>query len=352
MKNEIGEIRLCAFCLRKKRHRDQIYISCLTSITKVIIVQPFDFLRFRIQSSFNISYSLTSVIRSMFTMEGASVFLKASTMTAMGIFISSFSSFFFFQKGRDFILRHLSYFRNDPFCQENYRFKLTEKDFIQEERTRHLLKSKLFKISLLSSCGGIFSGFFTALITLPADNIRIRIQAMQNIKKLETRSYNYNRPRDSIIDTYRRFGFRGFYVATWMALMRESFAGFLYFGSFEYLKNRYLINQITYSNIQNMEKFSHIPAVYTFLYGSFSGALNWCLTLPIDHVKTKLISDDILSANNKKFTGTLDCITKTYNQFGLTGFYTGFRVILARAIIVNGAIITIFEKSKNYFECK
>ena len=329
---------------KKKRNMGQIICSTLTSVTKVLIVQPFDFLRYRIQTSFKTQYHLTSVIKRMSTMEGLNIFLKASTVTATGIFISSFSVFFFYQKGKDFFLNRF-YYKNDPICHEN-RFKLNDCDFNNCEEKRKLYKPKLWKIASLSSLGGIVAGIFTTIITLPTDNVRIRIQSMQNIKKVELHSYYYDRPRDTIIDTYKRSGIKGFYVATGVSMARECIAGIVYFGSFEYLKDRKKINQIKIENKDKIETINHLPIYYTFLYGSMAGALNWTITLPIDHVKTKLISDHILST--QKFKSTYDCIRKTYMEFGLRGFYSGYSVILSRAIIVNGAVITVFEKCKKH----
>jgi len=102
---------------KKKRNMGQIICSTLTSVTKVLIVQPFDFLRYRIQTSFKTQYHLTSVIKRMSTMEGLNIFLKASTVTATGIFISSFSVFFFYQKGKDFFLNRF-YYKNDRYVMK------------------------------------------------------------------------------------------------------------------------------------------------------------------------------------------------------------------------------------------
>ena len=327
----------------KSKNRQQIICSTLSSITKVLIVQPFDFLRYRIQSSFEKSHNITSTIRKMSTSEGLSIFLKATTVTTVGVFISSFSVFYFYQKGRELILDNFNYFRNEPFCHQDT-FKIEEKDLQNSEATQKALKAKLFKVSILASLGGVYSGIFTTLLTLPTDNVRIRIQAMQNIKELEFKSYNFEKPRDSIIDIYNRSGIRGFYIATGPSLAREMVAGFFYFGFFEYLKNRHRISQIKYSNIHHLDKINNLPIHLSFLFGSLGGVINWCVTLPIDHVKTKLISDNIL--HTQKFNGVLDCVMKTYYQFGIRGFYTGFSIILIRAVVVNGAVITVFDRCR------
>ena len=73
--------------------------------------------------------------------------------------------------------------------------------------------------------------------------------------------------------------------------------------------------------------------------------LNWILTLPIDFVKTKMISDTL--NDYRHFDGTLDCIVKTYNNFGIKGFYTGLSVVLIRAFMVNGVVLATFEKCRN-----
>ena len=136
-------------CNSKKKNRGQIICSTITSITKVLIVQPFDFLRYRIQTSFKSHYNLSTVVKRMTSLEGLNIFLKAVTVTATGIYIATFSFFFFYQKGKDFLLK-FKYYKDDPFCNQGD-FKLTKNHFENCEETRELYKSKLFKVASFNS---------------------------------------------------------------------------------------------------------------------------------------------------------------------------------------------------------
>ena len=88
--------------------------------------------------------------------------------------------------------------------------------------------------------------------------------------------------------------------------------------------------------------------ISSFFYGAFAGGVNWLITLPIDVVKTKIISDTIIP-DTQRFKGSIDCARQIYNQSGIRGFYKGFSVVFTRALIVNGVVLTSFDICRSKF---
>jgi len=341
MNNKINENRTENNHIRTNK---EFYTAVLTSITKVIIVQPFDFLRYRIQSSFSINYKISYILKNTATVEGIKVFYKAFTATAVGVFANTFFFIYFYQLGKNFLcyFKYFSDLQND--LQDRFNI---ESEYIKYDNYINKYKLESYKIALYSALGGFIAGFFTTLITLPTDNIRVRIQSMQNINNSKLHLYTFNKPKHVIYNIYNNNGIRGFYKAFTIAQIRECSSGFLYFGIYDFIKDR---KRISILNKNNSNNNIELPGIYTFLYGSLSGLLNWSLTLPFDHVKTKLISDCVLTADKRKFTGTLDCFNKTYNSFGLKGFYSGYSIAVSRAFVVNGAMMAVFEKCNKIFK--
>jgi len=147
--------------------------------------------------------------------------------------------------------------------------------------------------------------------------------------------YLFSSPCECISSVYCQKGLKGFFIAFPVCMFRESFASLIYFYAFEYMKNSYKV-------VFNKEE---VPLPITFMIGGFSGMMNWVITLPIDCVKTKLISDSM--STTKKYKGVRDCILKTHREFGIKGFFSGLSVMLVRAYVANGAMFTTFETCRN-----
>jgi solute carrier family 25 carnitine/acylcarnitine transporter 20/29 len=305
--------------IRNNKHLNEISCSMITGIVKVCVIQPFDFLRYRIQTSKEININIRLLIRKLISKEGFQVFLKGVNMTSFGVFMSSFIQFSLYQEFFHIISRK-GYFRND---------------FVDLKKLNNSeQKKRINKLSLLCAMSGLLSGIGMATLITPVDNIRIKLQAVQNLqsKGTEMVKYRYKGSADLIKYIYTNEGMKGFYVAFPVSVLREAVASVIYFGTFEYLKNRDKL-------IHKQEK---IKIRNSFFYGAFAGAMNWILTLPIDVVKTKLISDTIIP-DNKHYNGPIDCANKIYESNGMKGFYQGISVVLTRAMIVNGVVLTSFD---------
>ncbi len=275
--------------------------SILTSIMKVAIIQPFDLLKFRIHSSgdLNNKLRLRKVIRTLLNKEGIQVFLKGVNVTSFSVFFSSLVQFTLYQT-------YLNYFINKNANTNSYKHTFT------------------------CSFSGLLCGISMGLLLTPVDTVRIKLQAIQNFER--NGNYKYSNSIECVRGVYKSSGIKGFYIALPMAIAREGIACSIYFGSFEYLKNRNIMKN-KLNNNQNVtsnktSKNNTISKKMRFLYGSFAGGINWMITLPIDIIKTKIVSDRLNKI--KQFKGPLDCIEQIYNSSGLRGFYKGFSVVFIR----------------------
>jgi hypothetical protein len=272
--------------------------------------------------------------------EGISVFLKGSTPTFIGSMIASIFHLTLYQKFM--FLFKFTFFHEDSIFETHsldiFKIKVGNSDASNEDKLESTNSRLLLvkKLSILAGIAGFFSGIFLSLITTPIDNIRIRLQSMQNLQ-MNTKGHDYlfTSPRECISSVLRQKGLKGFFIAFPVCMFRESFASLIYFYTFEYMKNSYKV-------VFNKEE---LPLHITFIIGGFSGMMNWIITLPIDCVKTKLISDSM--STTKKFEGVRDCIVKTHKEFGIKGFFSGLSVMLVRAYVANGAMFTSFETCRN-----
>jgi solute carrier family 25 carnitine/acylcarnitine transporter 20/29 len=179
---------------------------------------------------------------------------------------------------------------------------------------------------------GFFSGTVMSIITSPIDNIRIRLQSAQNLICVNNRTYKMNSTLQCMRSILKHHGIKGFYIAFPIGFLRESIASTIYFTTFEYFRSK-----------ERLYNDKNMSILKSFLVGALAGGINWSITFPIDVVKTKRISDTI-EHTNRLYTNSLDCFKQIWSKYGLKGFYTGFSVVFVRALIVNGVVLTSFDR--------
>ncbi len=114
---------------------------------------------------------------------------------------------------------------------------------------------------------------------------------------------------------HKRIYFKYCYIGSYSTLIRESIGSSIYFGGYHHLKNNHEVS--------------------SFFSGAISGMLSWCITYPIDVIKTRVQQHPHISYN------------KAYKMGGL---YNGIYITLFRGFLVNGCVFYTYDiiKSKTF----
>uniref|UniRef100_A0A2K6URF9 Solute carrier family 25 member 20 n=1 Tax=Saimiri boliviensis boliviensis TaxID=39432 RepID=A0A2K6URF9_SAIBB len=86
-----------------------------------------------------------------------------------------------------------------------------------------------------------------------------------------------------------------------------------------------------------------ISPLKNLLAGGFGGVCLVFVGHPLDTVKIQASSGEI------KYTGTLDCAKKLYQEFGIRGIYKGTVLTLMRDVPASGMYFMTYEWLKNIF---
>ncbi|KAL7665099.1 Carrier protein YMC1, mitochondrial [[Candida] zeylanoides] len=178
------------------------------------------------------------------------------------------------------------------------------------------------------NCGAV-AGFFNGFLASPIEHIRIRLQTQTaNVKE-------FNGPLDCAKKLYQSHGMiGGIYKGLGPTLVRESIGLGTYFATYEALINRELQQQK-----KGLQR-SDIPAWKLCLYGGLSGYTLWFAIYPVDVIKSKLQTD---SLSAPRYRGSVDALKDIWKGQGIRGFYRGFAPTILRAAPANGATFAAFE---------
>lgn len=267
---------------------------------QVIVGQPFDIIKVRIQSqsSKNPKYKGTiDCAKQIYFNEGPSTFYKGtlSPLVGVGACVS-------IQFGVNEACKRL---------------------------VKSIKQSNDLSLFLLASCGGI-AGLVNSVVSIPVEHVRIKLQVQgtQLIKK-------YTGSFDCLIKLYKEGGIKAIYHGGASTLPRELIAYFFYFGTYEGLMQYTAINY--YEGDRSLIKVWQI-----LLFGGLSGFGEWLPGYPFDVIKSKYQADDV---KNPKYKSVFSCAKDIYRSSGVKGFYSGIIPCLLRAPPANAATFFGFEYS-------
>lgn len=312
--------------ISKQKAFNEVVCSVITSVGKICIVQPFDFLRFRVQSSENKPLSIYRLISGILKKEGFLSFYRGTSITSFMIFFNSTFNLTLFQET-------LSYFKTEYIIQKKGEMafsnsKVNVKVLCNEygmdfKKANNLMTWIYFK-------AGFFAGMVSSVFFVPFDNVRIRILCEKKFGVPTSLSKVYIGNWSTFFQIAKHEGFKGLFIGFYISVIKESIATGIYFSHFEFTSN--LFNQY-----QSKQQFKLIK---TFFCGATAGLMNWLITLPFDVIRTRLISKVM---NDKTRISATSLCKKILKEEGIAGLYRGFNVIMLRAMIVNGVSLTLFE---------
>lgn len=284
-----------------------LFAGAVGGIAQVLIGQPFDIVKVRLQTTTTHSGALecaSAVLKN----EGASAFYKGTLTPLIGIGACVSVQFGAFNYAkRAFEARNAS----------------------ASGKTLELSGAQPKPLSYGQYyLSGAFAGVANTVFSSPIEHIRIRLQTQPHgAGKL------YHGPLDCIGKLSRSPSVaRGLYRGTSVTLIREAQAYGSWFMAFEYMMN---------SDCQrNGIARSDVPMWKIAAYGGAAGEVLWLSSYPFDVIKSKMQTDGF--GANQRYSSMRDCFAQTWRGEGMRGFWKGIGPTLLRAVPVSaGTFVTV-----------
>ncbi|KAG8529188.1 uncharacterized protein KY384_005823 [Bacidia gigantensis] len=268
-------------------------------IAQVLLGQPFDIVKVRLQTTSQYSGALDGATQ-IFKNEGPLAFYKGTLTPLVGIGACVSIQFGGFHYARrQFEARNASIHPTNPTLSYSQYY-----------------------------ASGAFAGITNSVISGPIEHVRIRLQ---------TQPHGHNRLYSGPIDCVRKLSahegvLSGLYRGEAVTILREAQAYGVWFLSYEYLMNA--------DAKRNLVKRNEIPQWKVAFYGGLAGEMLWLSSYPFDVVKSKMQSDGF--GPNKKFASMRDCFGQTWRSEGLRGFWKGIGPTLLRAMPVSAGTFVVY----------
>lgn len=266
-------------------------------IAQVIVGQPFDITKVRLQTS-PVPTTAMQVIKNLIKNEGVFAFYKGTLtpLVGVGICVS---------------------------CQFGVNESM-KRYFHQKNNTVH----NTLTLPQYYMCGFV-SGWSNAFLASPIEHVRIRLQ-------LQTKALEHAEYRGSI-DCIKKLiaegGVTGGLMRGLTATMLRTSHGFgVYFLTYEAL----ILSEAS-RGVQRED----IPAWKLCGFGALSGALLWAMVYPFDVIKSVMQADKLKNPVHGR--NVLQVAKYIYGQGGISTFFKGFGPTMLRSLPVNGATFATFE---------
>ncbi|KAF9892755.1 hypothetical protein FE257_001157 [Aspergillus nanangensis] len=268
-------------------------------IAQVLLGQPFDIVKVRLQTTTQYSSALdcaTKILKN----EGPSAFYKGTLTPLIGIGACVSVQFGAFHEAR--------------------------------RRLEELNKKKYADGTLSYGqyyMAGSFAGLTNSFLSGPIEHVRIRLQTQPH-----GAGALYSGPIDCIRKLSAHAGvLKGLYRGQNVTYFREAQAYGMWFLTFELLMNM--------DAKRNNVKREDISSLKVATYGGLAGEALWLSSYPFDVIKSKMQCDGF--GTQQQFKSMTDCFKKTYAAEGLGGFWKGIGPTLLRAMPVSAGTFFVVE---------
>ncbi|KAH7029034.1 mitochondrial carrier domain-containing protein [Microdochium trichocladiopsis] len=282
-----------------------LFAGAAGGIAQVLIGQPFDIVKVRLQTSSAYSGALNAAT-SIYAKEGALAFYKGTLTPLVGIGACVSIQFGAF----GFAKRYL------------------ENANAAAASPLNPLKSKDLSYGQYYAAGA-FAGVANSVISGPIEHVRIRLQTQPH-----GAARLYNGPLDCVRKLSSHGGvLQGLYRGEAVTILREAQAYGCWFLAFEYMMNQ----DAARNNISRKE----IPPWKVALYGGLAGEALWLGSYPLDVIKSKMQTDGF--GPEQKYKSMRDCFAQTWRAEGMRGFWKGLGPTLLRAMPVSAGTFAVVE---------
>ncbi|KAJ4308803.1 carrier protein ymc1 [Neodidymelliopsis sp. IMI 364377] len=278
-----------------------LFAGAVGGIAQVLIGQPFDIVKVRLQTSQQYTGALDAAT-SIYKNEGALAFYKGTLTPLIGIGACvsvQFGSF-------NFARRYFESQNQSKTGTGNGALSYTQ-----------------------YYAAGAFAGIANTALSSPIEHIRIRLQTQPSGS-----ARLYNGPLDCVRKLSAHQGvLAGVYRGTAVTFLREAQAYGVWFTTFEYLMNA--------DAARNHIKREDISTLKVAAYGGLAGEMLWLSSYPFDVVKSKMQTDGFGAA--QKYKSMRDCFAQVWRAEGVRGFWKGIGPTLLRAMPVSAGTFATVE---------
>ncbi|CAF9932245.1 MAG: hypothetical protein GOMPHAMPRED_006530 [Gomphillus americanus] len=277
-----------------------LFSGAVGGIAQVLIGQPFDIVKVRLQTSTQYSSALDCATK-IFQNEGPRAFYKGTLTPLIGIGACVSVQFGAFHWARR---------------------QLESRNAQQQQNNPELSYGQFY-------LAGAFAGLANTFLSSPIEHIRIRLQTQPH-----GAARLYRGPVDCVRKLAAHEGLmRGVYRGSAVTLLREAQAYGFWFLTFEYLMNA--------DARRNGVDRKEISTLKVATYGGLAGEALWIASYPFDVVKSKMQSDGF--GAQQKYKTMRDAFGQTWRAEGARGFWKGIGPTLLRAMPVSGGTFAVVE---------
>ncbi|KAH6686819.1 mitochondrial carrier domain-containing protein [Plectosphaerella plurivora] len=278
-----------------------LFSGAAGGITQVLVGQPFDIVKVRLQTSTTQSSALETA-QSILKNEGPLAFYKGTLTPLLGIGACVSIQFGAFGAARRY--------------------------FEGANAASHPLGNPAPSYTQYYAAGA-FAGVANSVISGPIEHVRIRLQTQPH-----GAARLYSGPLDCVRKLSSHGGvLRGLYRGEAVTVLREAQAYGLWFLSFEYMMNA--------DAARNKIHRRDVPSWKVAFYGGLAGEALWLGSYPLDVIKSKMQTDGFGKA--QKYASMRDCFAQTWRAEGARGFWKGIGPTLLRAMPVSAATFATVE---------
>ncbi|KAI1346028.1 mitochondrial carrier domain-containing protein [Xylaria sp. FL0043] len=284
-----------------------LFAGAVGGIAQVLIGQPFDIVKVRLQTTTQYSSALNAAT-TIYAKEGPLAFYKGTLTPLLGIGACVSIQFGAFGYAK----RYFETVNNN----NNNKNGIGKKDLSYGQYY----------------AAGAFAGIANSIISGPIEHVRIRLQ---------TQPHGAARLYSGPLDCVRKLSnpttgggiLRGLYRGEAVTVIREAQAYGMWFLAFEWMMNA--------DAARNGVSRNEVPAYKVALYGGLAGEALWLGSYPFDVVKSKMQTDGF--GPDMRYKSMRDCFAQTWRAEGMRGFWKGVGPTLLRAMPVSAGTFAVVE---------
>lgn len=265
------------------RKAKDIIAGFVGGAAQVLIGQPADLVKVRLQTLAGNDVGSLAIIRQVLRNEGALAFYKGTISPLFGVGVCVSLQFYGFHEARRQIMARTG--------------------------------SNSLSIWPQTYLAGAAAGLMNAPIASPVEQLRILSQS------------NTAGPiplRKMIESIYGQFGFRGIYRGFGITTVREFQAYGVWFATYELMIRKLM-------SLQNLKSKAELPTAQLLGSGAGAGLMLWLSSYPLDVIKSTVQSDKL--GQGSRFNGSSVAAAKAiYRLHGWRGFWRGLTPCLLRAV--------------------